>query len=195
MSSLRLFCDTGLGYVYCIIARQCLFAHKLLELHVQTYTMWQEVNLTTSVATAHIELHTDATLTEQNYPLYIVVWTLVIYLSSIASTLSNERYSRSLFTIQCALSEQRDALVNERDFTRCVDTLLGALRLCQCIGCLVATFHSYRSDCRDTFTKLSNAVIDTFLSRIDTEFKKSRPGSHLDFARAPQHQCQRARHD
>lgn len=90
--------------------------------------MWQELNLTTSVAKAHIELHTDATLTEQNYPLYIVVWTLVIYLSSIASTLSNERYSRSLFTIQCALSEQRDALVNERDFTRyvCMSICLSA---------------------------------------------------------------------
>lgn len=54
------------------------------------------------------------------YAVYLLLFSLVVYTSCIMASLSNERYSRSLFTIQCALSQQRDALLTERDTQRFV---------------------------------------------------------------------------
>ena len=50
--------------------------------------------------------------------LYLACYTLVIYGSCLASAHTNERFNRSLFTIQCVLNEQRDVLLTERDTTR-----------------------------------------------------------------------------
>ena len=45
-------------------------------------------------------------------------YTTVIYSSCLASAISNERFNRAVFIIQCALSDQRAALITERDSTR-----------------------------------------------------------------------------
>lgn len=50
--------------------------------------------------------------------IYISVYSITVYGSCIASAWSNERKNRSLFTIQRALSDQRQALMSERDVTK-----------------------------------------------------------------------------
>eukprot|EP00750_Incisomonas_marina_P008663 INCI15576.4.p1 GENE.INCI15576.4~~INCI15576.4.p1 ORF type:complete len:926 (+),score=151.66 INCI15576.4:135-2912(+) len=60
----------------------------------------------------------DVRLTEEFNWLYLSVYTTVIYSSCLASAISNERFNRAVFIIQCALSDQRAALITERDSTR-----------------------------------------------------------------------------
>ena len=50
----------------------------------------------------------------------LLLYMVVLYGSVLTSALLTERYNRCLFNIRCALSDQREALVNERDATRYV---------------------------------------------------------------------------
>ena len=50
----------------------------------------------------------------------LLLYMVVLYGSVLTSALLTERYNRCLFNIHCALSDQREALVNERDATRYV---------------------------------------------------------------------------
>jgi hypothetical protein len=59
------------------------------------------------------------TFSSHLYP-NVLFFELVVYASCLFSTFANERYSRTLFTIHNTLSQQRDALLTERDRLRWV---------------------------------------------------------------------------
>ncbi len=73
-----------------------------------------------TVGNDHIRKYAQESITSTTHFAVDLVFIVVVYASCIYSTFENERFSRSLFTINGALSEQRDALVTERDRVRWV---------------------------------------------------------------------------
>ena len=109
-----IFLSLGLpfrSYIVAVLA-------PLVGLCVQIYTIYQEVQLSVDAANFLISAHVALPIGTQYTWLYVTLYGVIVYSSCIASALSNERYNRSLFTIQCALSERKEALLSERDETR-----------------------------------------------------------------------------
>ena len=52
------------------------------------------------------------------WPLFTSIAALCAYVSCIGAVFSNARYNRSLFVLRCALNDQLDALIEERDVKR-----------------------------------------------------------------------------
>jgi len=92
-----------------------------LGICIQVYVFTEEIDLTSASANLILEQGETGLVRQQYVGLYILVYALVIYGTCITAALTSERYNRSLFVIQSALSEQREALVTERDETQYVD--------------------------------------------------------------------------
>ena len=119
---------TGLTFPVVLMTLQLPFRKYLgalvipfVGMAIQVAIISYELNLTTTLANDRMRSVGGRVVAEPMYPLELAFFVLIVYSSCVASTLSNERYNRSLFQIQRVLNEKRDALVTKRDLTPYVE--------------------------------------------------------------------------